>query len=210
MDQLINIEVSIPKEAMGKLVKTANETFEKLIYPLTSATLGLGGLIENYFHRLNDVQKIYATECVRRAKEKVENTKDNNQENPIPIKPIIFYRVFDHLENQVDENQIELMSNILVNEITTGSVHPEIVRLITMLTTDDIILLLNISENQEKIYINRLFQSIKNKNKASLAPDQNSFNHFYLKDLGLIIHEDGNWKNTYSGLEVLLSINPLE
>ena len=61
MDGASEIIKTIPQEVWGKTIDVIN----KIIYPVTATTLGIGKLIETKFSTLNDVQKIIAEQTIR-------------------------------------------------------------------------------------------------------------------------------------------------
>lgn len=79
---------SIPKEVWDAAVDVVN----KLIYPVTAVTVGIGKLIELKFSALNEVQKIIAEQTLREATEKVRNRKNVDFTNVI-VKPQVIYTV---------------------------------------------------------------------------------------------------------------------
>ncbi len=89
MEDHTNIVKSVPKEAWSQLAKTACATFEKLIYPLTATTEGIGRLIELRFAKLQDEQKIIAAKCIEEAYRKVEESS-SGREKMLSLSPALF------------------------------------------------------------------------------------------------------------------------
>jgi hypothetical protein len=53
MKEIEAVAKALPKEAWIQLAQTACNTFEKIIYPLTATTEGIGKLIQTKFEKLN-------------------------------------------------------------------------------------------------------------------------------------------------------------
>jgi hypothetical protein len=145
MEELKTIALNVPKEAWTQITKTACEVFEKLIYPLTATTDGIGRLIQIRFDMLNDVQKVLAAKCLQEASEKVTSFTPSTKTT---IKPIVIYEALENADNQTDETIRTLWANLLAKEFSDGSVHPEIAKMLTKITSQDALLLLEISESE--------------------------------------------------------------
>jgi hypothetical protein len=204
---IVEIVKALPKESINEITKVACDTFRKIVYPLTATTKGIGLLIETKFNTLSDAQKILAAEAVKIAAEKVASGR-RAKSCSINMKPIIFYEALENIDNHVEELQREIWTNVIAREIQTGDVHPEIARILSKLATQDILLLNNIAFNQNKDSFIRFLAHFKN-DEAVLSPVKNSFNHFYLEELGLIVKDEGKWNTTYKGIEVLNCVEPL-
>lgn len=200
---------ALPKESVNEITKVACGTFRDVVYPLTAATKGIGLLIENKFSELNEIQKILAAEAIRKAQEKLERSRNGAGDSSPSMKPVVFYTAFENIDSQVDELQSEIWTNLLAREIQSGNIHPEIVKVMAKLTSGDILLLNNIALNQDKDGFSRILAHFKD-DDTTLTPVRNSFNHFYLEELGLIVKNEGKWNTTYKGVELLNSVEPLE
>ncbi|HBC3450950.1 TPA: hypothetical protein KDY51_004868 [Vibrio parahaemolyticus] len=196
---------ALPKEAITKITDLACTTFQKVTYPITATTAGVGLLIETKFEALNEMQKVLAAKALEKAKEKVEQTNCGTSES---IKPQIYYIALECADTFVDGVQEEVWTNVLARETVLGEIHPEIARLLSRLTTADLLLLNDIAMNQDKSSFSRILATFK-KDKAALTTVRRSFNHFYLNELGLIVHQEDQWMTTYAGVELLCSIEPL-
>ena len=86
MEEVKAIAKSVPKEAWSQLAKTTCETFEKIIFPLTATTEGIGRLIQIRFNKLNVERQIIAAKCIQETEEKINNT---SQKHKVVIKPIV-------------------------------------------------------------------------------------------------------------------------
>ena len=63
MEASNSIIKNIPKEAWGASIDLIN----KLVFPVTAITVGVGKLIEQKFSTLNEVQKIIAEQTIKEA-----------------------------------------------------------------------------------------------------------------------------------------------
>jgi hypothetical protein len=119
---------TIPKEVWGAAVDVIN----KLIYPVTAATVGIGKLIEQKFATLNEVQKIIAEQTLKEATDKVR-MRESVDFTKVIVKPQVIYTVLDNTDSQSDDFVRSLWVNITARELSEGSVHPEIARLFSKL-----------------------------------------------------------------------------
>ncbi|AQU82655.1 MULTISPECIES: hypothetical protein [unclassified Halomonas] len=203
---LVEIVKALPKESINDITKVACNTFRDIVYPITAATKGLGLLIETKFDLLNDAQKILAAEAIRKTAEKASNNGRLSQSKS--MKPVIFYEALDNIDAHVDQLQSEVWTNLMASEVQTGNIHPEIVRTLSKLASGDILLLNDIAFNQDKDGFSRFIAHFK-KDNATLTPVRNSFNHFYLEELGVIVKHEGKWNTTFKGVELLRSVQSL-
>jgi len=118
---------AIPAPAWNKLVKTACDTFTQLLSPITSATTGLGRLIQAKFDGMVDAQKVLAADAVKKATEKVANTGKKPKGNP---KSLVLIRAIENASNETDPNLRKIWSNLMANEIIDNQVHPEFPKLL--------------------------------------------------------------------------------
>jgi hypothetical protein len=132
MDVLKNI----PKEVWGTTIDIIN----KLIYPITATTVGIGKLIENKFNSLSDVQKIIAEQTLRETAEKIRNSGVKDFDSVV-VKPQIIYTVLENTDSQSDDFIRSLWSNLTAREMSEGSIHPEIARTFAKLTAPDLVVL---------------------------------------------------------------------
>lgn len=194
----------IPKEVWGATVEVVN----KLIYPITATTVGVGKLIEQKFSTLNEVQKIIAEQTLREATEKVEKIKRHDFENVV-VKPQVIYTVLENADSQADEFVRSLWANVTARELSEGSVHPEIVRLFSKVTAPDLMVLgeLHVASSSIKTLI---FKALSSAYTLGISRDPKSFHHVYLSDLGLIADISGKWFITTKGKELMRCIGELE
>ncbi len=127
MEEINALAKSVSKEAWSQLAKTTCETFEKLIFPLTATTDGVGRLIQNKFNKLSVEQQIIAAKCIQETEEKI---KLSNKKQGVIVKPAVVYEALESTDQQTDETMRSLWSNLLAKEFTEGSVHPEIAKIL--------------------------------------------------------------------------------
>ena len=194
----------IPKEVWGATVEVIN----KLIYPITATTVGVGKLIEQKFSTLNNVQKIIAEQTLREAAEKISKAKDSDFKNVV-VKPQVIYTVLENTDSQSDDFIRSLWANVTARELSEGSVHPEIVRLFSKLTAPDLIVLSDLHAQGSSI-TKLLFKALSSTYTLGISRDPKSFHHVYLADLGLIDEISGKWFITTKGKELMRCIGELE
>jgi len=204
MDELKTIVKSVPKEAWSQLTKTACDTFEKLILPLTATTEGIGKLIQLRFEQLNEAQKVIAAKCIQEASDKI-STPDKNSKTV--IKPLIVYEALDNADNQTDETIRTLWANLLAKEFVEGSVHPEIAKKLTAITSQDALLLLEISEKESNSIPIRVLKALSDTWTLGILNKGKTFNHVHLESLGLIHQIEKSWYLTTTGREFLRCVS---
>lgn len=195
---------SIPKEVWGAAVDVIN----KLIYPVTATTVGIGKLIEQKFSTLNDVQKIIAEQTLKEATQKVK-AQCNDDFTKVIVKPQVIYIVLENTDSQSDDFIRSLWVNITAREFSEGSVHPEIARLFSKLTAADLMVLSEYyAEHSSTAKL--LLKALASAYTLGLTRDPKSFNHVYLKELGLLEDVSGKFFCTTTGKEVMRCIGELE
>ncbi len=204
MNELESVAKALPKEAWNKLAKTACATFEKIIYPLTATTEGIGKLIQTKFKKLNVQQQIIAAKCIQETKEKIEHIKPNEH---VPIKPLVVYEALENTDQQTDETIRSLWSNLLAKEFTEGSVHPEIAKLLSQITSQDALLLLSIAETDSDGIPILVLKALASKFSLGLTGVKKSFNHVHLEKLGLIQEVEFVWCLTTTGREFMRCVS---
>lgn len=194
----------VPKEVWGASVEVIN----KLIYPITATTVGIGKLIEQKFSTLNEVQKLIAEQTLREATDKVTKVNNNDFTNVV-VKPQVIYTVLDNSDSQSDDFIRSLWANVTARELSEGSVHPEIVRLFAKLTAPDLMVLTELYA--ENVTITKmLLKALSSTYTLGISRDPKSFHHVYLSDLGLIDEVSGKWFITTKGKELMRCISDLE
>jgi hypothetical protein len=194
----------IPKEVWGATVEVIN----KLIYPITATTVGVGKLIEQKFSTLNDVQKIIAEQTLREAADKISKAKNSDFKNVV-VKPQVIFTVLENTDSQSDDFIRSLWANVTARELSEGSIHPEIVRLFSKLTAPDLIVLGELHAEGSSI-TKLLFKALSSTYTLGISRDPKSFHHVYLADLGLIDEISGKWFITTKGKELMRCIGELE
>jgi hypothetical protein len=194
----------IPKEVWGATVEVIN----KLIYPITATTVGVGKLIEQKLSTLNEMQKLIAEQTLREAAEKISKAKQKDFKNVV-VKPQVIYTVLDNTDSQSDDFIRSLWANVTARELSEGSVHPEIVKLFSKLTAPDLIVLSELHAQRSSIK-KLLFKALSSTYTLGISLDQKSFHHVYLADLGLINEISGTWFITIKGKELMRCIGELE
>jgi len=204
MEELKVIASTVPKEAWNQVAITACITFEKLIYPLTATTEGIGRLIQIHFDRLNDVQKIIAAKCLQETNDKM---KSNELIDNIIIKPAVIYEALESTDQQTDETMRSLWSNLLAKEFSEGSVHPEIAKLLGKITSKDALLLLEISEIESISIPIRVLKALSSHWTLGLLNKSRTFNHVHLENIGLIHEVEKTWYLTTAGREFMRCVS---
>jgi hypothetical protein len=204
MDEINNIAKNIPEEAWSQLSKTACDTFERIIFPITATTEGIGRLIQIRFEKLQNEQKIIAAKCLEETKEKVSKSKMNKGHT---IKPLIVYEALEHTDQQTDETIRSLWSNLLAKEITEGSVHPEIAKILSKITSQDALLLLKVSENDSTSVPIKVLKALASTWTLGLLNEKRTFNHIHLENLGLIQDIEKDWYLTTTGREFIRCVS---
>lgn len=194
----------VPKEVWGASVEVIN----KLIFPITATTVGIGKLIEQKFSTLNDVQKLIAEQTLREAADKISKANKSEFTNVV-VKPQVIYTVLENSESQSDDFIRSLWANVTARELSEGSVHPEIVRLFAKLTAPDLMVLTELyAENSSVTKV--LFKALSSAYTLGTSRDPKSFHHVYLSELGLINDVSGKWFVTTKGNELMRCIGELE
>ncbi|MFM5866269.1 MULTISPECIES: Abi-alpha family protein [Aeromonas] len=200
MDVLKNI----PKEVWGTTIDIIN----KLIYPITATTVGIGKLIENKFNSLSDVQKIIAEQTLRETAEKIRNSGVKDFDSVV-VKPQIIYTVLENTDSQSDDFIRSLWSNLTAREMSEGSIHPEIARTFAKLTAPDLVVLSELYSKNSSV-TKLIFQALASTYTLGITRDPKSFHHVYLSDLGLIADISGKWLVTIKGKELMRCIAELK
>lgn len=200
MDVLKNI----PKEVWGTTIDIIN----KLIFPITATTVGIGKLIEHKFNTLNAIQKIIAEQTLREATEKV-NKSGVRDFSYVVVKPQIIYTVLENADCQSDDFIRSLWANLTAREMSEGSIHPEIARLFAKLTAPDLVVLSELHSKSASV-TKLIFQALASTYTLGITRDPKSFHHVYLSELGLIADISGKWFVTTKGKELMRCISELK
>lgn len=214
---------AIPEKSWNQLVSTACETFQKALAPITELTGGLGRLISAKFDRLIDAEKILAAETMQRASKKVARVNKRPTGNS---KPGIITSVITESSKQTDINLRELWANLLAQELIDGSVHPEVVSILTRISTEDAQTLARIAEqNPSSEYVTSFSSSlfgVRAGSEASVSVSmfglkatarkrpRFSFSEKLLESLNLIERVDRVWVLTPIGEGFIASVSEPE
>ncbi len=205
------IAKAIPAESWKKAVDTACDTFSQLISPITKTTAGLGMLIEAKFDSMADIQKVYAADAVKAAKEKVDRSKKKVGLNP---KASVIIRSLDNAANETDDNLRDIWANLIANEMIDGLVHPDFPNTLERLSSIDAQFLAKIAEENQNLSIKRAAKLLAisipvlgvGKSLDILLSGPNSFSTEHLERLGVIRLNDASWKLTLYGEEFLKAV----
>lgn len=201
------IAKAIPTKAWEQLVATACETFTQCLAPITATTSGLGRLIEAWFNKLSDAQKILAAETVSRATKKIEHTGGKTHTNP---KASVIVAVLDGSSIETDRTIRELWANLLAQELLSGNVHPEFVRILTRLTSNDAHTLSFIAKEGDRT-LSRTKLNVFLKSLARIGfmefEEGSVFSVEHLANLCLIARVKGLWNLTATGSAFIQAVS---
>lgn len=201
------IAKSIPDKAWNIMVDTACSTFEKILAPLTESTEGLGRLIKAKFDRLIDGEKLLVAETFSKANEKVVNSGSNYGQNP---NLNIIIRVIEESSRQTDQKIRDLWSNLLANEIIDGSIHPEVINILSRMSSTDAKYLAEIGDGDEGIKRSTMKTFAETFIGTSLFIRERSIETFsekHLESLNLIHREHITWKLTAIGIGFIEAVS---
>ncbi|MFH0781544.1 MAG: Abi-alpha family protein [Pseudomonadota bacterium] len=207
MKEIEIVAKALPKEAWNKLAETTCNTFEKLIYPLTATTEGIGKLIQTKFESLNVQQQIIAAKCLEETSAKI---KYKQPEEHVAIKPLVIYEALENTDQQTDNTIRSLWSNLLAREFTEGSIHPEIAKILSKITSQDALLLLKIAEKDAGPISVMVLKAFASKITLGLLNEKRSFNHVHLENLDLIQEIELVWRLTTTGREFMRCVSDLK
>ena len=198
------IAKAIPQKAWVQLVDTACQTFRDAIAPFTATTSGIGRLIEAKFDRLVEAEKVLAAENVAKTAAKVARSRRLPSGK---AKARIVVAAIEASGRETDPVMRELWSNLLAQEITDGTVHPEFPLVLSRLSSRDAQLLARIAEREKdkskalKAAVRSLASSISilGLSIGRLDREESSFTHEHLEHLMLIRASDGVWSLTSTG-----------
>ena len=194
------LPVTIPPVAWLELITRACDTLDDIIAPLAKLGRGVGGLIEKRFNELDDSSKRVASQCLQDAYRKVKVVYYPLETPTVKVR--VFYEAFNDTENQCNDLLRELWSNLLAREMTQGTIHPEIAKLVHRLTSDDALLLVSIAQKDSATTSVKAFNILLSKFKQTDV----TYNHLHLKKLGLIRHAENYWLLTTTGRELIRSV----
>lgn len=203
---------AIPAVAWKRAVETACLTFERVMAPLVETTSGVGRLIAAKFDRLVAAEKVIVSKTTEDAGRKA--LASGLPRNP-EINQLVVLKVIEHAQEQADPNVRELWSNLLAREMTSGQVHPEIVNVLSKLTTKDAILLLEVDKKQPRNFFQVLSVAASNSAPVMILTGMRrkplTLSHVMLERFGLITKmEQGGWSMTAFGKGFVKTVSPLE
>ena len=203
---------AIPEKSWNKAVSTACETFEKCVAPITETTGGIGRLISAKFDRLVEAEKVLAAETFKKAREKVERASTAPKGN---YKSSVIVRVIEQSSQETDVNIRNLWENMLAQELLDGSVHPEVVSILTRLTSEDAQTLAHIAETSPtgdyiKSFVNSFGSASVGVAGVSFSikkRPQFTFSEKLLESLNLIERNENQWLLTAIGEGFIASVS---
>lgn len=200
---------AIPPSSWNRLVKTACDTFCKLISPIIETTSGLGRLIKAKFESMEDIQKVLATDALKRTQRKIEDSGKRPKGNP---KSPTLIKLIENASNEPDENIRDIWANMIANEILNNRVHPEFPKIMTRLSSNDAITLVEIAESNKKASLKAVLGSliygfrIMGFNFSLLIEEETDFSREQLMNLNLVCRRSGHWYLTLTGEEFLKAV----
>lgn len=197
---------AIPEKAWERLVDTACQTFTQLLSPITATTGGIGRLIQARFDRLADAQKVLAVEVLSRASEKARK----RQRKGVSPKAPIVVAVLEASSIESDETLRGLWANLLAQEITSGTVHPEFTRTLSRLSSTDAQVLAKIA-TRTKPTVKDVRGNIFKKSLVHIGIlgliENTDFSHELLASLNVIHRVEGLWDLTATGRAFIESVS---
>ncbi|WP_238114997.1 Abi-alpha family protein [Vibrio cincinnatiensis] len=170
-------------------------------------------LISAKFDRLVEAEKILAAETFRNARKKVEKSKAAPQGN---YKSSIIVKVLEQSSQETDMNMRELWENLLAQELIDGSVHPEVVSILSRIAPQDAQTLAKIAdESPAGEYVSSFVNSFAKEASVGVAGlyfkikkrPQFTFSEKLLESLNLIELDDRSWVLTAIGEGFIASVS---
>lgn len=190
---------AIPPKAWDKLVTTACDTFAQCIAPITATTGGLGRLIQAWFDRLVDAQKVLAAEAMSRATKKLPNTRLRSAVLP---SGSVLIAALEAASTEINDSLRELWANLLAQELVSGCVHPEFVSILKRMSVSDARTLAKIAAEGDRT-ISRVKANIFLKSLVQVGvldfTEGTTFSHEQLAQLNLVARFEGLWNLTETG-----------
>lgn len=190
---------AIPPHVWDRLVTTACETFTQCVAPITATTSGLGRLIQAWFDRLSDAQKVLAASTASRASRKM---KPRGGKATRRMKTRVVIATLEAASVESEPAMRELWENLLAREWTDGSVHPDFPGILSRLDSSDAHALALIGERApglEGVPASALLKSLVRLGFAAFTEKQ-QFEHEHLGRLGLVRPDDhGVWRLSEMG-----------
>lgn len=203
------IAEAIPEEGWKKAIDTACDTFTDLIAPITKTTAGLGGLIQAKFDAMVDVQKVFAADAVERARRKTQARSLPHNARP---SARVLISAIEEASVESDESLRDIWSNLIANELTQGSIHPEFPKILSRLSPADAIVLSEIAEENANKSIRAVAValsasfSVLGVSAEAFSSDDTDAHHEHLAGLNLIVRRHGKWILTRFGEEFVRAV----
>jgi hypothetical protein len=190
---------AIPPKSWEKLVTTACDTFTKCIAPITETTSGIGRLIQAWFDKLVDAQKVMAADTLSKASAKISSVRKKKTAHP---NGSVMIAALTAASNETNDTLRELWSNLLAQEMAAGEVHPEFVEILKRISVSDARTLAKIAKEGDRTW-NRVVMNafVKTLIRIDLAEltEGSTFSHEQLAKLNLIRRKEGLWNLTETG-----------
>ncbi len=190
---------AIPPKAWEKLVTTACDTFKECIAPITATTGGLGRLIDAWFERLVDAQKVLVAETMSKASKKAASMRKERAAQP---SGSVMIAALAAASNETNGSLRELWSNLIAREMTLGEVHPEFVEILKRMNVADAKTLAHIAKQGDRtlsrVALNIFLKTLIRADLATLV-EGSTFSHEQLEKLSLIGRREGLWNLTATG-----------
>jgi hypothetical protein len=205
---------AIPPKAWTKLVDTACTTFVQCVAPITATTSGIGRLIESRFNKMLDPEKVLASECMMMGTDKANKSGRKRKKN---IQAPIILGAIEESSTQTDETMRALWSNLIAQELTSDSVHPEFPMILSRLSAREAHVLADIAKrNPRDKSIAKIIDAFSKSFRipfvgfriSDVLPDEkSSFEHTHLKLLNVIDLVNGKWELTIIGEAFIKSVS---
>ena len=191
---------AIPPEAWKEMSATASGIVRDIVTPLTAATTGSARLIQGYFDRLVDVQKVKSAEVLRKAQQKIEASGKAANQN---VQARVVIPALENAGLQDDPVLSELWSNLLAQEFTEGNIHPEFAHLLARMTAEDANVLADVDKDKGQVTLRAAINRALNQHRVT---QQNIATPFYrpatkftqsqtiLMGMNLIYKGEGGWR----------------
>ena len=193
---------SIPPEAWIRLVDTACTIFEKIVSPITESTSGMGRWLKARFDRLTETEKILAASALEKAVRKIRA----QQLSCVPIEnPRTLVEAVEGASKETSPDLHELWANLLAQEMSGGTIHPEIPRILSRITTEDAKLLSKIYDSTKNIE-HSAHRRLGTRPLIEFG-DISTVNHGVLESQNLIYFENEIWHITVLGREFIEAVS---
>lgn len=166
---------AIPSEVYVETTRGLIDTFNKIISPITETTSGIGRYIRQKFDNMVDVEKAIGAYTVQKAIDKA--LKQGVLKQPSHLKS--FINSFEEASKETDPVLHEMWENILASQITDSNFHPRYVGILSSLSADEAVLLLQLNT------IDNLGKDFS----GYFGSPRDGFNHYVLKNYDNDLHK---------------------